>query len=343
MKIYIFLLLSLFNTAIFADANTTNFNEISSIDATHNYLSNKVINLSESIDKYISRENDKDRDRYMKNNHIETIDAFFKSEKFLNETKDTYVNIQMSADFQSKEDALFKPGISARIPLSRSKKRFKLYINSIDQDKEGEITDATYRQKHSTPEIGLSYFASNRFDLKSRYSLGTRGFNPFAKVRYSIKFDAGKWDIEPAQLFKLSIKDEFEEETVLYFDRKVKEADLFRIVLNRRTKSKDDGMDYAFALQYYWFIKKDRGVNISQTFSGNTKYEHITYNAQNKKQSQIYSGINNYTTSISWRDNIWKKWLFYEIKPSVNFHKQYNYEENYAVKFSLYYYIGYLK
>lgn len=341
MKIYMALLFLV--TVICADTNQTKPYESSYVDITHDYLSNKVIRLSESIDMYISDTNETKEEQYYSKSTDKSVDAYFKSEKFKNETKDTYVNIEFSTTFQSKEDESYKPGISARIPLSRSKKNIKLYIDNISHDKDNEIVENIDKEKHSTPEIGVSFFSRNKLDIDSKYSLGTRGFNPFAKARYSINFYVGKWIIEPAQTFKLSTNDKFEEETILYFDRKINKTNLFRIALDRKTKSEEDGMSYTFATHYYWFTKKRGGLNISQTLSGNTKYKDVKYNAKNQDNAKIYDGINNYETAISWRDNIWKQWLFYEIRPSVNFHKKHDFEANYAIKFTLDYYIGHLR
>ena len=68
-------------------------------------------------------------------------------------------------------------------------------------------------------------------------------------------------------------------------------------------------------------------------WSRNTKYEYID-NEQLQK-CEIYSGINNYVTTLTFRKNIYRKWLFYEISPGVNFSKVYNYNPNYRLYFRL--------
>jgi hypothetical protein len=51
-------------------------------------------------------------------------------------------------------------------------------------------------------------------------------------------------------------------------------------------------------------------------------------------------GIHDYVTSFSWRANIWRKWFYYEVRPSVSFHKQYDYEPNYQVRLFFDFYFG---
>jgi hypothetical protein len=86
--------------------------------------------------------------------------------------------------------------------------------------------------------------------------------------------------------------------------------------------------------------KKDKGYSVSQSFEGNTEYPDISQNNPDPKQAKTYSGINNYTTSFRWRESIWRKWFFYEIGPSVNFHKKFDYKPNYSLNFMIDFYFG---
>jgi len=190
------------------------------------------------------------------------------------------------------------------------------------------------------PDIGVHYFAAETYGVESRYSLGFGGIHPFISARYNIPIKTNEWQINPVQLFKYSTKDEFEEETNIYFDKQLEELSLFRIQLHRKTQSKIDGMDYGLLLQYYWNPKKDTGLRLSQSFLGNTKYQYIVDGSVEPAHTETYSGVNNYVTSFSWRENIWRKWFYYEVRPGVNFEKQYDYEPNYTIRLFLDFYFG---
>ncbi|WP_151900186.1 hypothetical protein [Sulfurimonas hydrogeniphila] len=135
------------------------------------------------------------------------------------------------------------------------------------------------------------------------------------------------------QIFEYSSKESFTERTFIYFDNTLTDRSLLRLTLHRETKTKVKGMDYDISAQYYWNFNKKNILSISEIFSGNTEYT-------TEQSSKKYSGINNYATVLTFRKNIWKKWFFYQISPSVNFHKENSYKANYAIAFLINLYFG---
>jgi len=91
-------------------------------------------------------------------------------------------------------------------------------------------------------------------------------------------------------------------------------------------------MDYKFVFQLYLNSKEDAGLKFSQSFSGNTKYI--------KRNNNLYKGVNNYSTALSYRATIWRKWFYYEVTPSVNFQEKHAYKANYVLQFFLDFYFG---
>jgi hypothetical protein len=217
--------------------------------------------------------------------------------------------------------------VSAHIALKKTNKKLNLFISGTS-DGTKKIID-----KNSATELGLNYFRSDYYKIKSKYSIGIRGFNLFLRARYYKIFNYGNWKIEPMQIFEYSTRDHFKESTFVYFDKTLWEKNLFRIALHRETRTNLTGMDYDISAQYYWNFNKKTILQFAEVFAGNTQYK--VYPA-----SEEYSGINNYTTVINFRKNIWKKWFFYEISPSVNFHKQNDYKANYSIMFLINIYFG---
>ena len=265
---------------------------------------------------------------------VHSVDQFFQNEKYLNETKNTYIRVRIESYLQSKDSNDFDLKVRAQMPFSKSKKRFRIFIDDLTLDNADEILKDTSQDDDATPDIGLHYFAS-RHKILSRYSVGLSGIDPFVRARYNMPMHIGKWLIDPVQLFRYSIDDKFEEETNIYFDRKIGEKSLLRIQLHRSTQEEVDGMNYSLSAQYYRSTKKDTGFGFGQTFIGNTE-EYIS----KEGVPHEYSGIYDYVTSATWRENIWREWFYYEVRPSVSFHKQYDYKPNYRVRFFLDFYFG---
>ncbi len=340
------LLLSLCN----ADINVTTQQESNYIDETHTILSKKVLEWSDTIDTTLSSwvKNDEINTTIVGSNvsdntlenKVKTVDSFFQNNKYLNETEETYIRVRVGSNFQSKRSNDFDLRFKVQLPLSKSKKSFKIFVDDITLDNAKNILRDDSEDDRSAPDIGVHYFSPKTYGIESKYSLGLSGIYPFVKARYNLSFKINEWLIDPVQVFKYSTDDEFEEETNIYFDKQFKESSLFRIQLHRKTQTEIDGMDYGLSLQYYWSPKKDTGLRLSQTFWGNTKYQYIVDKNVEPPQTKNYSGINNYFTSFSWRENIWRKWFYYEVRPGVNFEKQYDYEPNYTIRLFLDFYFG---
>jgi len=315
MKCFLFFFaLSLFTLhAKSVDTNT------SYIDTAHKIISDKVTNYSETVDQKLSNlfTGTKEQNRY---------DDFFKNEKYFNETEQSFVSVNLNTQLQSKYKEKSTLTVNANIALKKTNQKLNLFISGANKNK--RIID-----KNSATELGLNYFRSDTYKIQTRYSLGIRGFYPFIRARYYKIFTAKSWKIEPMQLFEYSSKDSFKESTFLFFDKTVKNTSLFRFTLHRATQSRLRGMDYDISTQYYWNFYKKNILSISEILSGNTEYTTET-------STRKYSGINNYATVVTFRKNIWKKWFFYQISPSVNFHKENSYKANYAINFLINLYFG---
>ncbi len=268
---------------------------------------------------------------------VNSADAFFQNNKFLDETDNNFVRIRVESYFQSKESSDYDLTLRAQMPFRKSKKNLKIFIENINVD---NARDILQDDKGDSPDVGVSYFAPETYGVHTRYSLGLSGIDPFVKARYNMPIKTDKWLIDLAQQFQYSTDDKFEEETNIYFDKEVGKKSLLRIQLHRSTQEEVDGMNYALSFIYYERLKKRTGFGFSQTFVGNTEYQYTVDNGIEPPQTKTFGGINDYITGVSLRKNIWRKWFFYEVRPSVSFHKEYDYEPNYRLRVFFDIYLG---
>jgi len=351
MKKYLFthIYYSLFflwlNTTIcIADTNNTDINISeeynTTIDRAYKHISNKVLDWSEYLDVRISSWLDdnvsdpaclaENIEGFRERNKINktSIDYFFQNNRYLNDTKDIYIRLRLNNYLYSKDTNKINMKLSAQLPFDRCKKQWKIFLQdpTINQP-ENRTTDT------SGGGLGIRYYPKDRFGIHASYSLGFTEGSPYIRSRYKFPLHYHSWKIEPVQIFKYSSKYYFEEETNIYFDKTLGD-DLFRMILHRKSASTLTGTDYGLTFQYYLNLGKNAGLRLTQSFFGNTHYSH--YYAFDKN----YNHINNYVTSISWRENIWRKWLYYEIRPTVNFHKDHNYDASYTLQFLFDVYFG---
>jgi len=329
---------------LFGDSSAEDGTAYSYIDDAHEVLSENILQSSKYIDDTLSGwvsgvdsiiEHKDNNQSNILSREVQKIDSFYKNEKFMEDTDKSFIRIRATSKVQSMGEDDNNINIKARLSLYKSRKNIKLFIEEEDAD-DKDIDGVP--DGNSKIYIGLSYLTPEYYSITSKYKLGFSGFNPYVSARYKIKYEINGWLIEPVQKFKYKIKDkEFKEETDIYFDTKLDKSRLFRIKLSRGTKSNDDGMDYGAALIYYYLTGKKASLNVSQSFSGNTKYKYEDKN----DQTISYHGINTYSTNVSWRHSVWKKWFFYEIKPGVDFSKVNDYKANYKVVFLTDFYFGY--
>ena len=327
------------------DTNVTMDQNSSYVDIVHRKISTKVVDISEKIDTTLSgfmRDDENNTSSKDKNitaeiqRYEQSIDAFYKNKKYTEETDETYVSIRLFSYFQTKEKSQYDASVNAQVPLVRSQKRFKLFIENLSKDSSEAHLPQEPQKSDSTPTIGISYFAPLYEKIKSKFYIASQGLNPLAKARVYVDIKAGQWTIEPVQTFTYSIKDKYEEETNLYFDYPTSKTSLFRTTLHRRTRDKADGMDYGLSLQHFWTLKRRAGISLTQSFGGNTEYEFLNKYGEKEK----YREVSYYGTSLSWRENILKEWLYYQITPGINFQKQYDFQVNYTISFLFDIYFG---
>lgn len=342
LRVITFLLCILSAFDLFADTNATAQTFGQYLDKKQEIFSKKVTNLFDGIDQGISgwfwSEDDEmycdEKEKRLVDEFFEqqsSIDEFFKSDKYIDETEASFLRIRLGSVFQSKESAAFSYKIRAQIPLSRTKKSFQLFIDDV-QENYFDTAASTETTEKST-QVGVNYFAPTYKEIKSKYSIGMSSLVAYARARYSMDFKIDEWLIQPSQQFKYSLESDWSEETNIYFDRNLYKNSIFRTTLHRKTQSHVDGFDYALALSYYLTLSNKKGFSFTQQFWGNTKYVCDVAPEQ-------YNGISDYSSFASWRQNIFRKWIAYEVQPGVSFHRQYNYEPNYVLRFYVDFYFG---
>ena len=333
----IFLLLNSLSLAI----DDTISDETIHIDTVHTKLSEQVLYWADYFDATISGwmgncdNNTTCRTVITVEKESKAIDSFFQSRRYFNETDDVFIRLRFDTELHTKEKNHFKLKFSAQIPFTRCRKQLKIFAENMSTDNK----KINSQSKDNNPDFGIRYFDAYK-GIDSRYSLGLSGIHPFVSAQYSYTYLTGNWEIEPVQLFKYSTNEHFEEETNIYFDKKIDENSLFRVSLLRKTKSTIEGMGYGLSMQYYFNTHKNKGMRLTQAFLGNTKYHYTVEDDMLTPQTKTFGGINNYITSFSWRENIWRDWFYYEISPSVNFLIDHDYKPNYSLRIFFDFYFG---
>ena len=266
------------------------------------------------------------------------FDEFFLTRKLLEERDKSFVRVSLVQNFHSLQEEEFKASVRARLYLGRSRERLRLFIEDFDDDSVGNIGTS---DDVGSPAIGIQRSSRTRYGITPRYSIGFRGFEPFVRARYSYETDLGRWRFEPVQTFTYSLDEEFSELTEFYLDTPTSENTLLRFLVDRGTQSYTKGMRYDGFVQWFYRPREYAGLSLNLGFNGSTRYENTLIESDPpliEKENRVY----NYLFLLRWRENFWKKWLFYEIGPGVNYHEEHEYRPNYNIFFGIDLFFGHV-
>lgn len=355
-----------FTTPVISENNTTLSDNSSAkhwninIDSFQDYWSRKLVLFSSNLDhKLFSYYDDEEenlsivdtnvtkqqiivRARIKKEQDKETyqtsiwLDEFFKDETYLDATNKSYVRVRGGYEYDKRGDPSPFYNITARIRLPKTQKRLQLYIG----DDTKERANLSKAQNATNNEgIGLKYYIPSFFErFNTSASIGVSGIDiPYAKARIEAPLFLGSWLVKPAQYFKLSRKNEFEEWTDLSFDQKLADNEMVRFLLQRSTHSTEPGMSYLSQFSYMNTLKDEIGFNHYIGISGRTQdLIGTVYDSGTTPQEGIYE----YSIGTIWRQKLLRNYLFYQMQPILSFHEQYNYKPNYIFRVSLDFYFG---
>ena len=278
-----------------------------------------LTDINASLDKYKSLE------EILKTKERE-IEEFFLTRKLLEERDRSYIRVSFLQSINSLEPEVFDAKVSARVSLTRSRKRLKLFIENLDEDNAKNLGQGSEKD---APSFGLEKQSSRFFGIKPRYSIGFKGIDPFVRARFSWEGSTSSWRFKPVQTFNYSIEEEFSELTEFYFDRPTGDNTLFRFLVDRGTQSHIKGMRYDAFIQWFYKPRDHAGLSFNLGANGATKYIN-TITEQPfviEEENRVY----NYLFLLRWRESFWKKWLFYEVSPGVNYHERHEYRPNYNI------------
>lgn len=328
------------------------YDNLLSLDYIQNNVSQKILIFSSNLDhtvqswlkddtntsaKEVKECIQEEKEAYSLYSMVNLYDDFFKDETYLNTTNRSYVRLIWGAE-QNKEKGLTSFNnyrVSLRLP--KTEEALYFFIGD-DQD---EIITTNNNNENKTTGVGVKYVLNNLDILHASVFGGFRGItNPFIKLRVQYPIAFKYFLFRPVQYLEYSNNDEFKEETILYFDYKLKDKkDLIRLSLSRYTKTYLDGMNYSAELSYLSTIKHSVGFQVYTNLKGRTQAQ-TTQPANTKYNITPTAGIYNYSTGMVYKQQFFKKYLFYELQPFVEYDQQYDYNANYVFRANLELYFG---
>jgi hypothetical protein len=320
--------------AVIADQNSGTV-EKSWMDETHQYFSQKVYNFSHHLDDKlsgyacmidsdcVSLDDEKTQSEEGESAVNDWFSSFFRDEIFDDVYTKSYVIVRGTVEYDHRtDDVSFSGRVKASLALPKTEDRLHFYIEDEDNDDLGSRDFG----KDTRSNIGLRYFQENDRLIKSSYSLGLHSLDdPYARATFWLPYQIGAWRNRISQKFQYSVDEKFEEETRFYFDRILDDDSFVRFLAARWTIEEIEGMQYFGNIVYNKITSFNKGYQIGVSALGHTEPE---------------NEITQYAVYGVYKENIYRKWLFYEIEPRVEWDREYDFDPNYKLLVSLEIFFG---
>lgn len=334
------------------DTNETNATEklyidrfTDGLDTMHKYVTHKVKVVSSNVDEevsdwaYAADGNESRKERKLKTGQdgnasasmSEYFSDFFKDETFLNANNNSYLRVRIGPEFDQKGDNKWKASFGFNLNLPHTEDSLKIFVG---EDVDADLNDKTPDPDAKDASLGVKYFVPEFVDdLDVDFSAGITGINPFVRGQFQYPFDFYDWRLRPLQRVRYSLEDEFEEETLMYFDRRISSTEMVRLLLKRESETQKYGQRYSTQISYFNTLENDLGFNNYIALSGDSQFfkNHPAYIPDGHE----HSGIDNYRVGMVWKEQFFREWLFYEVEPIVEWSRIYRYDENYIFKATL--------
>lgn len=230
------------------------------------------------------------------------FDKFFVDDRITEDASaGTIIRWYNDLSWDNSDDFGYKSKLKARLYLPKVSRKLKLVFEP-DDEKE-PLTPLPHDAEETKSQLGLRYDVytkpSSSFNIKvtSRPSIE-------ARYRYS---------------YPLST------ETVGHFTQKIYQKN--SLTGESSQLDLDHSLSAEFLLRWSNFVNWETDIDAFKMGSGLTLYQYISprrainYKASISGPNKPYRYIENSHLSVTYRQNILRKWLFYEIKPEINWDK----------------------
>ena len=264
------------------------------------------------------------------------LDEINVNDDYLDRTNHSYIRLRggYAYDYRGKNSYIYS--IAARLMIPRTQKRFDLVIGDETKNSSDLSLEGTEAERNTSIALGVNNVFEILGPIENKILIGFSGItNPYAKIAFNYEALLGTWLVVPHQVFKYSVKSEFEEWTNLDFRHKLTENIMFSTLFQRSSESSSDGMEYfmqpsvSFAMGWYGNTTPYLGIY------GRTKEQPEDAGGYSPKR-----GIYRYAAGINWSRPGPRKYIVYRLQPILYYDDKFEFQPNYYVKALLEFYFG---
>lgn len=303
MSKYLIIHLLLYSTCLFSQETKPIVKKSSAIDRAHGELSASVKRLSNKID------------------------SFFGSKRGEDSANGSQVRFTYLTNKTEHQDLDHEGLVKFRLKLPYLEKLLKISFKSKPKENKESAKDkkAAEGTKPTTASTIAKTILSEPKKWSFHFNTGIRVQIPpqfFANLRLRRSAYFGKWEFRATQEFFWYSRDGFGETTTVDFDRPINNELLFRLRNLATWTDDEDTFSTEHGPQIFWRLSDRRAVSLKAV-------------AQGTSRPKLF--INNYQSSIVYRQLLYKTWFYMETGPTVDFAKSNNWDSllSYNIKFEV--------
>ncbi len=309
------------NGSDFGDDDWIFFHEfVNSIDLFQSNLSQQIYTFSYALDNTLHR-------FYVDENSNQTLleqsswyDEFFRDEIYYDSYTKSYARVSGGYEFNYLGEPVIIQDATIRLSLPKIENQLQFFVGSDTNTRESV-------QNQTESDVGIRYFLPTIIEsFKVNASLGFAGFSyPYIKAYVRYPYEYKDLYIRVVQQVRYSHQDGYSEQTNLYIDKEIWHKKIFRFFLQRSSKYSANGMFYLSEISLRETLRNGVGLRVIAGVYGKTKSQK--------------EGIYSYMLKLTWKKNIFREYLFYQLEPTVEFDRVYDFQANYLLKlyFELYF------
>ena len=244
---------------------------------------------------------------------VTSVDRFFANDALYRYTTDSYVQITGDTLFEESGEVGYDVKFRGRVDLPGTKRRFKLIFSTDPTEKQDPLQRSVDESPGTAVQESDVYGSIQRErelrGWKFRPSIGAKlniPIEPFAKLRFTNIYPLQSWALRADQNFYWFRESGYGSDSTIEFDRPVPNEHLFRASSFARWTEETEYFQLSQIFSFY------------QTLSPNRK---ISYQIGAYGQSQPTLFMTDYLLVVRYRQNLHKEWLFFEIRPQVQYSK----------------------
>jgi len=306
MKFVFYFFLILFGIGnLWAEEDSTDPNEENTfIDQAHRSLSSSLFYFSNSID------------------------SFFGGARADDLPNGSRLRFYWLANKEEGRALKGESAVRANIVLVETQKKFKVSFKNKYEKESEQKTAPQESNEIQTETIPPDYDPSDLLRWRLKFESGIRleiPPEPFARLRLLKSWHFGSYELRPSQEFSWFLTDGFGESTKLDLDRPINEMFLARYENDATWTDKNDYFTFSSGPVLYQKLSDKRG---------------LSYNAKVLGISKPTWFVNDYQFEVTYRQLVFRKWIFIELTPYVHFPKEYDWKKVLGFNFRLEFVVG---